>query len=240
MSNETPQKAILLIAAHPKGTPSLRLQEEERKIKERLRVAGYGKVPLYSAVAARPMDVQQAMLDFEPQIVHFSGHGTGQAGLALEDEAGNTKLVSSEALANLFRLFEKVECVVFNACYSEAQARVVAQHIPFVIGMSQEIGDTAAIVFSVSFYTALGAGKDYKFAYEFGCNAIQLAGISESLTPVLIQNNSLSESVQLSNPQNSILSEKVVPAQNISSRSPTDQSTSDPYYWVLDPDFSQT
>ena len=235
MSNETPPKTILLIAAHPRGMPTLRLQEEERKIKERLRVAGYGRVPIYSTVAARPIDVQQAMLDFEPQVVHFSGHGAGQAGLALEDEIGNTKLVDSEALGNLFRLFkEKVECAVFNACYSEPQARAVSQHVPCVVGMSQAIEDAAAIVFSVGFYTALGAGRNYKFAYELGCNAIQLAGISESLTPVLIQNKRFSKSVQSSSPQNSILSEEVIPDQNIPTRSQTGQSTSDPYYWVLD------
>ncbi|NEO98056.1 MAG: hypothetical protein F6K58_05035 [Symploca sp. SIO2E9] len=41
-SNEMPSdpsalKSILLLAANPKGTTRLRLQEEEKKIKERLR-----------------------------------------------------------------------------------------------------------------------------------------------------------------------------------------------------------
>lgn len=186
MQSDTTLKSILLLAANPKGTVSLRLQEEEREIKERLRLAGYGKVPISSTGATRPRDIQQAMLDFKPQIVHFTGHGTGQDGLAFEDVTGQLKIVDSEALANLFKLFaERVECVVLNACYSKFQAEAIAQHIDYVIGMSQAIGDRAAIEFSVGFYTALGAGESITFAYELGCNAIQLEGIPEHLTPIL-------------------------------------------------------
>ncbi|ASC73224.1 hypothetical protein XM38_041860 [Halomicronema hongdechloris C2206] len=186
MNDGVVSKSILLLAANPKGTGSLRLQEEEREIKERLRLAGYGKVPINSTGATRTRDIQQAMLDFKPQVVHFTGHGSGKDGLAFEDVAGNLKLIGSDALANLFKLFSNhVECVVLNACYSEFQAEAIAQHIDYVIGMNQAIGDRAAIEFSVGFYTALGAGESVEFAYELGCNAIQLEGIPEHLTPVL-------------------------------------------------------
>jgi tetratricopeptide (TPR) repeat protein len=128
------------------------------------------------------------MLDFKPQIVHFTGHGEGKDGLAFEDTAGQLKLVDSEALANLFKLFSnRVECVVLNACYSDFQAEAISQYIDYVIGMSQAIGDRAAIEFSVGFYAALGAGESIEFAYKLGCNAIQLEGIPEHLTPVLFK-----------------------------------------------------
>jgi tetratricopeptide (TPR) repeat protein len=187
MNDTIAPKSILLMAANPKGTVSLRLQEEEREIRERLRLAGYGKVPIHSTGATRPRDMQQAMLDFKPQVVHFTGHGSGKDGLAFEDGAGQLKLVDSDALANLFKLFSsRVECVVLNACYSQFQAEAIAQHIDYVIGMSQTIGDRAAIEFAVGFYAALGAGEAIEFAYELGCNAIQLEGIPEHLTPVLV------------------------------------------------------
>lgn len=186
MSNSFSLKKILFLAANPKKTVVLRLPEEEREIGDRLRQAGYGKVPLHSTKATRPRDIQQAMVDFKPQIVHFAGHGAGKDGLVFEDVTGQPKLVDSEALANLFKLFSSyVECVVLNACYSKVQAEAIAQHIDYVIGMSQDIGDLAAIEFAVGFYTALGAGESLEFAYELGCNAIQLEGIPEHLTPVL-------------------------------------------------------
>lgn len=183
-------KSILVLSANPINTETLRLHEEEEKIKMRLRLAGYGKVPINSNGATKPIDIQQALLDFKPQVLHFSGHGAGEDGLIFEDSNGRGKLVSPQALANLFSLFcDRLECVILNACYSEAQAQAIAQHIPFVIGMSQDIGDAAAIEFSVGFYTALGAGETIDRAYKFGCNTIQLEGLSEHLTPVLFAHN---------------------------------------------------
>ncbi|MGJ3253258.1 MAG: CHAT domain-containing protein [Elainellaceae cyanobacterium] len=200
MNADVTSKSILLLAANPKGTGSLRLQEEEREIKERLRLAGYGKVPINSTGATRSRDIQQAMLDFKPQVVHFTGHGIGKDGLAFEDVAGHLKLIDSDALANLFKLFSNhVECVVLNAFYSEFQAEAIEQHIDYVIGMNQAIGDRAAIEFSVGFYTALGAGESIEFAYELGCNAIQLEGIPEHLTPVLFVKKKESENVEFQN-----------------------------------------
>jgi pterin-4a-carbinolamine dehydratase len=188
MSSSSNQKSILFLAANPKNTTNLRLHEEEREIKERLRLAGYGKVPIHSSGATRPIDIQQAMMDSKPQIVHFSGHGIGEEGLVFEDADGKEKLISSEALANLAKIFSErgLECVLLNACYSKFQAEAIIQHIPYVIGMSKAVGDRAAIVFSTGFYTALGAGETIRFSYNLGCNAMQLAGIPEDLTPILL------------------------------------------------------
>jgi CHAT domain len=204
-----PQTTILILAANPKGTTTLRLDQEVRDITEGLqRATQRATFNLQSRWAVRPRDIQRALLDLNPQIVHFSGHGIGQAtteldtpsrkltfvdappaapeGLAFEDPNGNTTPISTAALASLFALFkDSVQCVVLNACYSANQADAIAQHIPYVIGMKQAIGDKAAIEFAVSFYDAIGAGRDIPFAFELAKNAIQLAGIPEHLTPVL-------------------------------------------------------
>ncbi|MBW4607247.1 MAG: CHAT domain-containing protein [Hassallia sp. WJT32-NPBG1] len=133
------------------------------------------------------------LLDIKPQIVHFSGHGAGDEGLALEDETEQVRFVDAEALAGLFELFaSQVECVVLNACYSQVQAKAIVKHIPYVIGMNKAIGDKAAIEFAVGFYDALGAGESVEFAYQLGCNAIRLAGIAEHLTPKLFKKGSTS------------------------------------------------
>ncbi len=111
-----------------------------------------------------------------------------EEGLVLEDATGQPQLVRTEALSALFELFsDSVECVVLNACYSEQQARAIAQHVPYVIGMNQAIGDRAAIAFAVGFYDALGAGESIERAYKSGCVAIRLAGISEQLTPAMVK-----------------------------------------------------
>ena len=179
---------ILILAANPKDTSRLRLDEEVREIDHGLRRAQRrDDFELKQEWAARPQDIRRAMLDFNPNIVHFCGHGEGDPGIAFEDEVGQTQLVSAEALADFFKLFaDHVKCVLLNACYSKVQAQAIAQHIDYVIGMKQAIGDGAAIEFAVAFYDALGAGKSIQFAYELACNAIHMKGIFGHLTPVMI------------------------------------------------------
>ncbi|MFB2836608.1 HEAT repeat domain-containing protein [Floridanema evergladense] len=168
-------KKILILAANPQGTSRLRLDREVREIEEGLRRSQLGdRFQIEHRWASRPRDVQRSLLDVDPQIVHFCGHGEGQAGLVLEDETGQVKLVSTEALSNLFGLFaDRVECVLLNACYAEVQANAIAQNINYVIGMRQEIRDDLAIAFSVGFYKGLGAGQLIEAAFESGCQTIQ-------------------------------------------------------------------
>jgi hypothetical protein len=203
-------KTILVLAANPQGTHPLRLGEEVRKIQAGLaRSQHRDRFRLEQRWAVTPSDVRRALLDCHPQIVHFSGHGVGTEvagdpspatrkltgvsnpssepeGLVFEDDLGQPQLVTTAALADLFALFaDQVECVVLNACYSAPQAEAIAQQIAYVVGMKRAIGDQAAIEFAIGFYDALLAGRDTEFAYKLGCNAIQLEGLGEELTPVL-------------------------------------------------------
>lgn len=198
MSSNTP-KTILLLAANPKGTTPLRLDEEVREIDAGLqRARNRDQFVLEQKWAVRPRDIQRAMLDSEPSIVHFSGHGTGDEGLVFEDEVGIVKLVDGESLAGLFELFaDRVECVVLNGCYSEVQATAIARYVNYVIGMNKALGDLAAIEFAVAFYDALGARRPVEFAHKFGCAAIRLAGIPEHLTPVIKKKPGIGETVDV-------------------------------------------
>ncbi len=96
----------------------------------------------------------------QPQIVHFSGHGTSEGALCLENKIGERHLIHPDALSALFEQFaNQVNCVLLNACYSDLQAEAIAEHINCVIGMNKAIGDKAAIAFALGFYQALGAGR---------------------------------------------------------------------------------
>lgn len=177
-------KKILILSANPKNTSQLRLDEEVREIKAALKLSKNREAfEIVTESALRVNDLRRSLLDNQPHIVHFSGHGKGSNGLLLENQLG-IQLVSSESLAGLFKSFEdSVECVVLNACYSEVQAEAIYQHIDCVIGMNQAIGDVAAIEFATGFYDALAAGRSYRDSFELGCGAIDLQGIPESKTP---------------------------------------------------------
>lgn len=181
-------KTILFLAANPKNTERLRLDEEIREIQESLQTSSNrALIDFRQQWAARPDDLRQALLRIKPQIVHFSGHGETD-GIFLENDAGMALPVSPDALAEFFGLVTKtapIQCVLLNACYSEAQAEAIAAHIPYVIGMNSAIGDRSAVKFAIGFYDAIGEGRSIEDAYKFGCSAIRMENLPGHLTPVL-------------------------------------------------------
>jgi CHAT domain len=204
-------KRILILSANPINTDRLRLDEEVREIEEGLKLSKYREqfqiIPWW---AVRVDDLRRALLETEPSIVHFSGHGAGSHGLALENNAGKMQLVSTESLAGLFKLHQRaVECILLNACYSEEQAQAIHQHIDCVIGMNNTIKDTAALSFAKGFYEALGSGRSYEEAYQHGCNNIDLNSIPESSVPVIKTRNASTPTVN--KPSNKQMAQSMEP-----------------------------
>jgi hypothetical protein len=190
MAADPRRRTILLLAANPSSAPILDLMGEHKAISRCLeRFPKQHNLRVVAESAVTDDDLRRALLDYEPEIVHFSGHGTGWRGLVFE-EADQPLLISGAAMAGLFGLCSThVKCVVLNACYSEVQAQSIGSVVQYVIGMSRAIGDRAATKFSTGFYDALASGRSFTDAFQFGCNAISLRGIPESLTPTLIVNN---------------------------------------------------
>ncbi|PSB42555.1 hypothetical protein C7B67_25100, partial [filamentous cyanobacterium Phorm 6] len=190
MTNNNTVKTILILAANPTNTAPLRLDQEIREIDEGLRRANKRDMyKLEQKWAVRSRDFYRAILDYQPNIVHFCGHGAGADGIVLEDDTGKMALVQTNALASMFKLFAKkgVECVILNACYSEVQAEVISQYVNYVIGMNRAVGDRAALAFAVGFYDAIAAGYTLEEAYDLGCS--QMMSFREHETPVFKKKN---------------------------------------------------
>ncbi len=89
MSNNAHVKTILLLAANPRNTSQLRLDEEVREIDEGLRRANKREqFKLEQKWAVRQRDFYRAILDTQPQIVHFCGHGAGDDGKSISFLSG--------------------------------------------------------------------------------------------------------------------------------------------------------
>ena len=171
---------ILFLAANPKNTDRLRLDEEVRTIDERLRLAQYrDRFNLEQQWAVRTGDILDAMLRYKPDIVHFSGHGSTDGALIFEDASGAAKPVSAAALGALFEALEGVRCVVMNACWSNTHATQIAKWVDCVIGMSRSVSDVAAIGFAAGFYRSLGEGKSVAAAFKLGKAQIMIDGADD-------------------------------------------------------------
>ena len=179
---------ILFLAANPKNTSKLKLEEEVRAIDHALRDAEYrNRFNFETQLAVRLDNLQGYLLRYKPNIVHFSGHGSIAGEIIIEDNTGQGHPISSDALSQLFGVFrDTVRCVVLNACYTDEQAEAIAKQIDCVIGMTKAIGDDAAVGFASSFYQAIGFGRNIKDAFILGCNQINIANLNDQDVPQLL------------------------------------------------------
>lgn len=183
---------VLFCSANPADLSRLRLDKEYREIEHSLLASNFrDRFELLSIWATTTQDLLQKVLSVDPNIVHFSGHGTS-SGIVLENGIGDQVIVSKEGLGALFELFlGKVTCVVLNSCYSDDQAKLIKSFVPYVIGMSHTVPDSTAIAFSSGFYKAIGAGKDIPMSFKAGVASIKLEGLPSAEIPLLLKNGVL-------------------------------------------------
>lgn len=179
---------ILFLAANPTDSIRLRIDEESRAIDQALQQTEFrDRFDIIQHWAVRVSDLQSLLLRHKPQIVHFSGHGSESSEIVLEDDDGKSRPISVRALGQLFSVLkDNIRCVMLNACYSEQQALTIAQYIDCVIGMSNAIGDRAAISFAKSFYQALGYGRNVKIAFDLACLQIDMERLEQQDIPKLL------------------------------------------------------
>lgn len=182
------QIKILFLASNPSNAARLRLDEEVRVVDRSLRAGRYrDRFDLIQHWAVRASDLQEIFLRHEPDIVHFSGHGTTAGQIVLHDDYGRSQVAPPAALSNLFSFFAStIRCVVLNACYTADQALAIARHIDCVVGMSAALNDRSAESFAGAFYQALAYGKSVQTAFDLGCNQIALVNLPEPDVPKLL------------------------------------------------------
>ncbi|TMQ02490.1 MAG: CHAT domain-containing protein [Deltaproteobacteria bacterium] len=192
-----PRVKILFVAANVGCHAQLALDVEYRAIEDGIRAGRYRDAfQLIPRLAARPSDLQQALLEHCPDVVHFACHGTSQAELVLLAEPTGDVRVSSGALGAMFRVLrDNVTLVVLNACCSDEQAQAIRRSAGLVIGMRTQIEDAAAISFASALYGALAYGRSVRDAFELGVAAIQAAHRGQEARPELFEEPGLDASL---------------------------------------------
>lgn len=179
---------LLILAANPRDTDPLRLGQEVRMIESRIRSSsGASRFDIRSAWAVTADELMYQLNSFKPNIVHFVGHGEMDGEIVLEDESGQSRPVSPDALRLVFANFRQwLQVVVLNACYSAAQVQSLAEQVDAVIGMRDAIDDDAAIEFSASLYRAIGFGRTVQDAFDQAVAALLIAGLPGDRTPLIM------------------------------------------------------
>ncbi len=176
LMSKAPSKSVLVLNASPRDETRLRLDEEARDLSEELQKVRDAKLVLNVVHhwAVRVDQIQTAILNSKPVVLHFSGHG-GRGVLCFEDRLGNAKEITANAFEELCRLCaSSVECVVLSACYSDSIASGVSKHIRVVVGCDGSIADDASIAFSRAFYRALANGLAFRESFDWAVNEVRL------------------------------------------------------------------
>jgi hypothetical protein len=199
---------ILFLSANPVDTSSLHLDEELRLINERIRSGEHRKLfDVRCEPAMRATDLPRALMEHQPQVVHFSGHGAKSGELLLKRDGDlRAHPIPPATLSLIFSVLKgSLQCVVLNACYSEAQAHVIAQHVPCVVGMSRAVPDATAIAFAGGFYEAMAFGRSVAEAFQLGLAHIELSpntrAASSEIPRLLVQPGVCAETLVLARSQ---------------------------------------
>lgn len=190
---------ILFLTANPLDENYLQLDKEFNHIDDMLQSTNYrNRFDLVGRTAVSKVDLQKFLLRYKPAIVHFSGHGSKRGSLVFQSESGLAEEATQDAITNLFKIVGKnIDCVILNACYSEIQGKEIAKHVRYVIGISKDISDDAAIIFSTAFYQALGQGEEIPNAFELGRNQIELSNIFPNIKQPKRRTNKIRTQIEM-------------------------------------------
>lgn len=179
---------VLAVFANPPGTNRLRLDIEERVIREAIKMSRKpDNILLTTCPAATIRDLSWTLLNDTFEVIHIAGHGSGN-GLILSNEQGGRFLVDQPTLAELFLEYRSsIRCVILNACYSFTQGCLISEVVPFTIAMEHELNDNAAIKFSEGFYDALAAKKSIELAFREGTRRVKFHMPGTAALPQLLK-----------------------------------------------------
>jgi hypothetical protein len=207
---------VLVFAANPKR--DLQLDEEIRKIEQKVQGSLLRSLEMISALAARGEDLIDRLNRHRPHIVHFSGHGSRAGRIFFVGDDGKAKPVEGKALATVFRVCkDNIRGACFNACYSRdlAQSLIADGAIDFAIGMNDSIGDEAARIFSAQFYGSLGDGRSVQSAFDQAVAEMMVQGTNQETQPELHVRGGVDASSLTLEPLPSMPGENVVPRRGV-------------------------
>jgi hypothetical protein len=189
---------ILVLSANPWTTSRILVDQEAREIFQRIQEGPYrDKFELHNHGAVTPNDFQRLLLNYEPQIVHFSGHGSKGQRILFSGPHGGAQALDQQGLTNVLALYKKhVRLVLLNACFTTVQARSISEVVDYSIGADRPIGDKASVAFAGAFYRALGFGKCIRDAFRSAGAELALIKMPRSRGIKLFVRNGINEGDQ--------------------------------------------
>jgi hypothetical protein len=184
---------VALLVTNPERRASLQTGIEARDIEAGLKASGnWDKIELKISLAPTLVNLLDALNQFRPNVLHFSGHGGGGALLFDNERPGvdggtvlNFEMIERVVSATAFR----PDLLVLAACDTVQGADVFLSGVPAVVAMADEIDDDAACAFSQQFYRSLASGASIANALTQAKLILEQKGYHDAQLPTLISAN---------------------------------------------------
>jgi len=191
LSKSAAKLRIAYLTTNPVRDAVLRTDMEMRDVlKELQKSANRSHVEVRHLPAARVEDLLDALNDFKPNVVHFSGHGGDSAVLFDNrdvDDDGGVELDFKVVHETISATHAPPQLLVFNACDTLNGADIFLKTVHAVVAMSNSITDSAATLFSTRFYAALASGQSVAVALQQGKVILKAAKLAKDAElPTLI------------------------------------------------------
>ncbi|MGN6110259.1 MAG: SAVED domain-containing protein [Kofleriaceae bacterium] len=165
----TTRRTLLFLAANPHGSAQLAVKREGKTIHQAVRDAkrGRGRIRFVTKTNVDPDELVEHLNQYDPDIVHFSGHGRAGS-LSLETDIGAKVLITPATFARVLARETRrpIKAVYLNACKSKDFVADLLPHVSCVVTNSDVIDDDAAREFSTVFYRDLTLGRTFREAFE--------------------------------------------------------------------------
>ncbi len=168
---------LLLLRANPVDSiHMLPIDGELKQIKNAL-AHRQGEYMMRDEGALEIHEFGKYLLETNPHLLHFSGHGTTRGSLVWETSAGTKTFVQPERIVPMLVDYKPtLQCVILNACYSVGLANLLKSNGIVSVGMASSVTDLTAAHFARALYQALAHGETLARAFDLARDEIKLAG----------------------------------------------------------------
>ncbi len=120
---------ILFVGSNPSDTENIGVDAEFRDVQQEIASSdNRDQLNLEYLPAPRPTDLSRRLNEFQPDIVHFTGHGTESGAFVISAPDDSNNELSAKQMKELFvALNRQFKILFFNYCFSQLQAAVMAE-----------------------------------------------------------------------------------------------------------------
>lgn len=182
---------LLVIYSSPIDGERLRVDVEQRELRNALEVSGVGVERVTFLQAARFEDIINELSRARYTAIQFSGHSSKKELILESSEGSQSTALRIDDFSTIIQIaLPEVRLVVFMSCYSSNFEQTLAEHIPYIIAVDGPADDDACVKFSSQFHPAMLKNGDISSAMSralFPMNMYRRASDGHDFTAVLFR-----------------------------------------------------